>query len=399
MPQYKYSALSHNGSLERGERAAASREDLQRDLEQLGLRVHRISLARHWRPLGRNRVVRPQGFLLLVQELVSLTRAGLPLAEVLALAADRPGDPALARVLERVVADVRAGQSLSQACLSHPDVFDGLFLAAVRTGEKTGELPAVLARYQESLRQQVALRKKVSQALAYPAFLLLALVVILGVMFAFVMPRFVSMYANFDAALPTPTRWLLATAEHFPFIAVAIALLATLLLWGWRSLAATPSGRMRIDQWKLRAPLVAGAVRTAAAAHLARSLATLLAGGTPLVEALRTVHESFPNRAYALQLSRVTDQVTQGESLARAMHSAGVLPATALKMLQVGEASGGLDRMLAEMALYYEDALEGRLAQVMALIEPALILLMGLVIGGIIIVMYLPIFHLAEVIR
>ena len=134
-------------------------------------------------------------------------------------------------------------------------------------------------------------------------------------------------------------------------------------------------------------------------AHFARSLSTLLAGGTPLLEALRIVQESVPNSASALQVADVADRITQGESLAKAARAAGLLPETAIKMIQVGEASGGLDSMLAEVAQFYEDALENSLARVMALIEPALVLLMGLMIGGIIIVMYLPIFNLAEVIR
>lgn len=156
---------------------------------------------------------------------------------------------------------------------------------------------------------------------------------------------------------------------------------------------------MKIDQSTLRAPLVGGAVRTAAIANLARSLATLLSGGTPLLEALRTVQDSFPNRAFALQVAEVADRVTQGDSFAKAVRRSGLMPETAIKMLQVGEASGSLDRMLAEIAQHYEDELEDRLSRVTALVEPALVLLMGIMIGGIIIVMYLPIFNLAEVIR
>ena len=399
MPQYQYTALSHNGALVVGESAAASPENLKSELENLGLRAQKIRIKRNWTKMWRRSAVRPEEFLLFVQELLSLMRAGLPLPEVLALAADRPGEPALGQVLSRVLKDVRAGMLLSQACAVHPDIFDGLFLAALRTGEKTGELPAVLARYLEFLRRQVALRKKISQALAYPLFLLVALSVILGVMFAFVMPRFVSMYANFDAKLPAPTQWLLAAVAHFPVIALAGGALGALGLYGWRSFSANPAGRLTIDQWKLRAPLIGDAARTAAIAHLARSLATLLAGGTPLLEALRTVQASFPNRAFALRLADVADRVTQGESLAKAVRATGLMPETAIKMLQVGEASGGLDRMLTEMAQYYEEALENRLARIMALVEPALVLLMGLMIGGIIIVMYLPIFNLAEVIR
>lgn len=399
MPQYQYIALSQNGSLIAGESAAASPENLKAELEDLGLRAQRIRIKRNWAMMWRRSAVPAEKFLLLVQELLSLMRAGLPLPEVLALAADRPGEPVLGQVMRQILKDVRSGMLLSQACAAHPDIFDGLFLAALRTGEKTGELPSVLARYQEYLRRQVVLRKKISQALAYPIFLLVTLMVILGVMFAFVMPRFVSMYASFDAKLPAPTQWLLAAVEHFPLIALAGGAIAALTLSSWRSFSTKPAGRLKIDQWKLRMPLIGDAARTAAIAHLARSLATLLAGGTPLVEALRTAQESLPNRAFALRVAEVADRVTQGESLAKSARAAALMPETALKMLQVGEASGGLDRMLAEVAQFYEEILENRLARIMALAEPALVLMMGLMIGGIIIVMYLPIFSLAEVIR
>jgi type IV pilus assembly protein PilC len=399
MPQYRYTALSQNGALIVGECAAASPESLEAELENLGLRAQRIRVKRSMAKLWRKNAVRPGDFLQFVQELMALMRAGLPLPEVLALAADRPANPELGQILGRVLKDVQEGKLFSQACASHPDIFDTLFLAALRTGEKTGELPAVLARYQDFLRRRVALRKKISQALAYPVFLLVTLLTILGILFAFVMPRFVSMYANFDAKLPAPTQWLLVAVEHFPVIAVACTVFGALAWSSWRTYAATPAGRLKIDRWKLRLPLIGATERASTIAHFARSLATLLAGGTPLLEALRIVQESFPNRACALQVADVADRVMQGESLAKAVRVAGLLPETAIKMIQVGEASGGLDTMLAEVAQFYEDALENRLARVMALIEPALVLLMGLMIGSIIIVMYLPIFSLAEVIR
>ena len=399
MPQFHYTALSQNGALVVGESAAASMEVLKAELEDSGLHVQRIRAKREWMKVWQRGRVRTEAFMQLVQELHSLMRAGLPLPEALAIAADRPGEPVLARVLTRVLKDVKEGALLSQACASHPEIFDSLFLAAVRTGEKTGEMPAVLARHMDYLQRKVALGKKVSQALAYPLFLMVALTVILGVMFAFVMPRFVSMYAHFDAKLPLPPRVLLSAVAHLPLIAtVAVALVAA-GGYVWRSFVARPEGRLKIDEWKMRVPLVGNAVRTAAIAQLARSLATLLAGGTSLVEALQIAQESFPNRAYAAKVGRVAASVTQGESLAKAVRAVDLMPNTAVKMLQVGEASGGLDGILADIALYYEEALEARLARIMALIEPALMLLMGVMIGGIIIVMYLPIFNLAAVIR
>jgi type IV pilus assembly protein PilC len=399
MPQFHYTALSQNGTLVAGEGAAASAETLKAELESQGLRAQRISIKRDWAKVWQRGGVRAEAFMQLVQELLSLMRAGLPLPEALAIAADRPGEPALAQVLTRVLKDVKEGALLSQACAAHPEIFDMLFLAAVRTGEKTGEMPAVLARHLEFLRRKVALGKKVSQALAYPVFLMVALTVILSVMFVFVMPRFVSMYANFDAKLPRPTQFLLDAVSHLPLIAVASIALTAAAVYGWRTYVARPEGRMKVDAWKLRVPFAGNAMRTAAIAQLARSLATLLAGGTSLVEALNIARESFPNRAYAAKVGQVAASVTQGESLARAVRAADLMPNTAVKMLQVGEASGGLDAMFGEIAQYYEEVLENRLARIMALIEPALMLLMGVMIGGIIIVMYLPIFNLAEVIR
>ncbi|HET9462568.1 MAG TPA: type II secretion system F family protein, partial [Thiobacillus sp.] len=243
MPQYRYTALSQNGALVVGEGAAASPEGLKAELENLGLRAQRIRVKRSLALLWRKSAVRPEDFLQFVQELMALMRAGLPLPDVLALAADRPANPQLGQILGRVLKDVREGMLFSQACASHPDIFDTLFLAALRTGEKTGELPAVLARYQDFLRRRVALRKKISQALAYPAFLLVTLLTILGILFAFVMPRFVSMYANFDAQLPAPTQWLLAAVEHFPLIAAVGIALGALAWSSWRTYAAAPGGR------------------------------------------------------------------------------------------------------------------------------------------------------------
>ncbi len=399
MPQFQYTALSRTGALVAGECAAASVDALRAELESQGLRAQRIRIKRTLTALWGRSKVRAEDIAQLVQEFVSLMRAGLPLPEAVAIAADRPGQPMLAQVLERVLKDIQEGALFSQACAAHPEVFDPLFLAAARTGEKTGEMPVVMGRHLEFMRRKVAMSKKISQAMAYPLFLLVVLGVILSVMFAFVMPRFVSMYANFDAKLPAPTQWLLAAVAHFPLIALAVSLLGASAFLGWRSFISRPEGRLKLDDWKLRAPLAGNAARTAAVAQLARALSTLLSGGTALVEALRITQESFPNRAFALKVAEATERVTQGESLAHAARATGLMPDTAIKMLQVGEATGGLDRMLGEIAQYYEEALESRLARIMALIEPSLVMIMGVMIGGIIIVMYLPIFNLAEVIR
>jgi type IV pilus assembly protein PilC len=399
MPVYTYTALSASGSLTKGEGVAATPEGLAQELTARGLLVQSIRPKRTRFGLRRRRPVSPEDFLLFNQELLALLRAGLTLPEALALTSNRPDNPAFGQIVGRVREDVRGGAQFSEACARHGDVFEPLYLSTLKTGEKTGNLPNVLMRYQDYLKHRVALRKQVSRALAYPVFLLIALAVILGVLFTFVMPRFVAMYADFDAKLPWPTQLLLGFVEHLPLMAAASAALGAAAWWGWRKWTATEKGRLAVDEMKERLPYLGSINRLVAVTQLARSLATLLGGGTPLVEALRTAQGSAPNRAYGIRLERATQRVTGGGSLAQALREARLMPDTAVKLVEVGEASGSLDAMLGEVARFYEETLENRLGRTMSLIEPVLMLLMGVLIGGIIIVMYLPIFNMAEIIR
>jgi type IV pilus assembly protein PilC len=213
------------------------------------------------------------------------------------------------------------------------------------------------------------------------------------------MPRFAAMYADMGAALPLPTRVLLSIVDHLYIIGPALAALGLLAAWGWRAWLSTDSGRRQLGRLQERMPYVGEVARISTCAQLARSLATLLAGGTPLVEALRTAASSISNRLYLDRLEACTRRVTEGSSLAQAVRSSGLMPPMATRLIEVGEASGGLDSMLAEVAQFYEEVLDIRLARVMALVEPLLMLLMGVVVGGIIIVMYLPVFNMADVLK
>lgn len=399
MPFYRYQALSANGALVRGERVAAAPEQLAAELQQQGLRVLKLRERAAGRRFARGERVTPEVFLLFNQELVALLRAGLTVPDALVLVSQRPEAPRFGQVLQRVLEAVRGGAALSVACARYPQVFDALYVAALRTGEKSGRLWETLARHQGALKRSVALRKKVSQALAYPAFLLIALTLVLGVLFAFVLPRFTALYADFGVALPWPTRLLMGFVHHLPLVAAAALAMAAALWAGWRRAGRSEALQLALDRLRDRLPFFGAIRRAEAVATLARALATLLAGGTPLVEALGSVREALASPTYRRGLRAATQQVIGGESLSRALLAQQLVPAAAAQMLAVGEATGALDSMLAEIAQYQEELLEHRLARAMVLIEPLLMLLMGLLVGGIILVMYLPIFHLADVIQ
>lgn len=398
MPAFIYDALLPTGVRVREEAVADSENALRTDLARRGLLVRSVREKRTRMGLRAGRVS-PEEFALFNQEFMALVRAGLTVPDALALAAKRPDSPRLGRMLSKVLQDVQNGVPLSEACARHPEAFERLFVAALRTGERTGDLFLMLSRYQEHLRHRVALRKKLAQALTYPAFLLAALSIILAVLFVFVMPRFVAMYADLGSELPFATRVLMALVERAYLVIPLAAAVALAGAWGWRRFTATTEGRRRADRIKDGLPYLGELQRIVSAAQLARSLSTLLAGGTPLVEALRTATASLGSQVHRDKLEAATQRVIGGESLAGAVRATQLMPETAARMVEVGEASGSLDAMLAEVAQFYEDILDSRLARSMALIEPALMLLMGLIIGSIIIVMYLPIFRMAEVIR
>jgi len=399
MPVYTYTALAENGTRTQGEESALSEQALREDLARRGFMALELRAKRSGLGLPTRQRVKPEAFLLLNQEFTALLRAGLTIPEALRLAAERPDSPQLSKVLQHVEEDVRGGMSLSEACAQHGDVFDGLYLAALKTGEKTGALPQVLAKYQANLRHRVELARKVGHALAYPAFLLITLLVILVVLFVFVLPRFVSLYADFGAQLPGPTRVLITLVETMPYLLPLLLVLGVVGWMSWHRLLRDEKTRVRVDALKERLPLLGGIYRHTASAQLARTLETLLSGGTTLVEAMQITAESLPNRHRAELLKEVRRRVMEGVSLASAMAATKIMPPTAVKMIEVGEAGGGLEDMLTEVAIFHEEALSNSMTRMMALIEPILMLLMGVFVGGIIIVMYLPIFYIVDVIK
>ncbi len=399
MPAFRYRALATDGSVVAGERLADSQQALRGELAAQGLLLERARLVRGPGGWLWKRAVTPEALLLLNHELIALLHAGLPVPEALATVAERPGAPRLASVLARVLADVRTGVHLSDACAAHPEVFDGVYVSSVRTGERSGDLAGVLRRYQHDLRRRIAVRRKVAQALAYPLFLLFTLAVILGALFAFVMPRFVALYAEFEAELPLATRLLAGFVERLPVLAPAAALVGVAALLALRAWVRSERGALQWGALKQRLPLYGPLHCTFLVAHTTRTLATLLGAGLPMSGALDTVRAALPNRAYARRLEQVGARVGEGQSLARALAAEDMLPGMGLKLVEAGEAGGSLTEMLEEIAGYNEDVLEHRLGRTAALVEPALMLLMGLLVGGIILVMYLPIFRLADILQ
>ncbi len=399
MPIYVYKAFTSGGQELTRELTAPNEEELIRELQNQGLLVKHVSQKKTFFFSFQNQSVKPQDFLQCNQEIITLLKAGLTVPEVLDLVSDRPDSPRLTAVLKRILEDVKKGTQLSDACVKYPGIFDGLYLSSLRTGERTGQLAIPLGRYQEYLTQKVALQSKVSMAMVYPLFLLGVLITILGFLFTFVMPRFAALYSDFNAQLPLPTRILIVLVNHLSLVAIVLGGCGFLIWASWKTWTATQKGRVWIDESKQRLPLVSQFTRPFMISQLARTLSTLLSGGTSLMEALKVTRESLTNQFYSVKMDCVIQRVLDGESLSSAMHSEKLMPRSAVKLIEVAEASGQLEQMLQEIARSHELVLESRVQKAMTLIEPIFILLAGLLIGTVIVVMYLPIMHLSDIVK
>lgn len=389
MPRFDVVALTPEGVRRRWFAAAADAEALVRELDAQGLVVERLRVQRTWRVRQR---VRGSDRLLFVQEFAALLRAGLPVVQALELAHVRPDCPALGASLAQVLTAVRQGLAMSQACSLHGERFDPLLLAALRAGEKTGDLVTALLHHAEHLQRRQALQRRLSQALTYPVFLLLALVVVLGAIFVFVLPRFAALYADVGAELPWPTRALVSLVGALPW-ALALGAAMALLLWH------RPQWRAAWIRQLHGLPGVQGLRQQLHAAHTTRSLSALLAAGTPLLDALQTLQQTVDGPQRVERLARVTTSIREGGTLSEALRGEALLTEVGLRLVAVGEATGALADLLGEAARFYEERVDASLQRLTVLMEPLLMLVVGTLVGGVIVAMYLPIFGMADVIR
>lgn len=398
MPIYRYKALSSRGKIISGEVAAASGDELQAKLSEQGLLLQSLSKNSTTRfKIFKKNSVASEDLLLFTQEFATLLKAGLTIADALQLVADRPKQKKLEVILAEVHQRVVHGEALSEACAYYPEVFDALFLSGLRTGEQTGDLVYSLRRYQSHLRRRIDLTRRVSQALIYPAILFTLLLVVLVVLFTFVIPRFVEMYVDIGADIPAPTQLLIDFSTAFPIVMLLLLVATIIIWWGNRYLNRRP-GAVGLNL-KARIPGIKNMLSHLSMARLSRSMATLLGSGGTVHEALITSAAAVSNNSYSVKILQAAEAIRGGSSLAQSLAELQLLTPAGIKLIEVGEASGALPDITEEMAAYYEEQLDNWLNRVMQLMEPLLMLAMGLIVGTVVIVMYLPIFSMTTVIQ
>ena len=381
---------------------ADSESRLRNELEEKGLYILSLQRRGAFSGLslggGRQRKVSRQEFLVFNQELATLLKAGMPLVQSLDILRQRVSNATFKAVLDGVYEKVKAGTALSDAFAEHPGVFPAVYAASLMAGERSGSLDDVIRRYVAYEKLIGAVKRRTISALIYPAILVVLMLGLVGIIVLRVVPAFSGFYANFDRELPLSTRIIVGISDlllaNFWLIVVG-GVASVVAVLGW---IRQPGQRARVDRILLTLPWVGATVRKFATSQLARTLATLLGGGIPLVNALEVSGGALSNRHLAVEVQEVTRRVREGESFAAALRACGVFPDVAVKMVEVGESTGALQEMLNSMADFYDEEIETEVARFITLIEPVILVVMGVVIAAVVLALYMPLFELSTVI-
>lgn len=389
------------GEIIEGVYVAQSEVHLRHDFEHKGMCVLAVQPRHGLTSLtfsgSRPRRVPSREFLVFNQELATLLKAGMPLVQSLEILKQRVTNPAFQLVLNDVHERVQSGEALSDAFARHGAMFSGVYAASLLAGEKSGSLEAVLRRYVSYTKVIAQVKRRTLSALVYPAVLVALACVVVSIIVFRVVPEFADFYAGFGAELPLLTRIIVKgsmfLSGNLPFILVAIAGIVI----GGLSWLRRPGPRRQIDRWLLTVPTVGAMVRKFVTSQLARTLGTLLGGGIPLVNAIEIAGRSIGNRYMAEQFEIVGQRVREGEAFASALEARRVFPPVAVKMAEVGESTGALQEMLNSVADFYDEEIDTDVGRFVSLVEPVMLIIMGLVIASLLLALYMPLFQLSSV--
>ncbi len=348
--------------------------------------------------LGRRKNIAVPEFLVWNQELSALLKAGLPLLQALDLMLERMKNPTFREVLGDIRDRVKSGEELSDAFAIHGDLFPRLYPSALKAGERSGELEQVIRRFVRYLKLVLDARKRVVSALVYPVVLICLSIAMIAMMAIYVVPKFEVFFADMEVELPMITQITLGLSHFLNE--------RTLFVWNWawialglgaaavalRKYANTPAGRIRVDGWRLRIPLLGPVFHRFALSEFCRSLSTLLKGGIPLVPALEIATGSVSNAAVREKIEPRIQLVREGRPFYAALEDSGVFTDMAIDMVKVGEATGALDDMLSSVSDFLDEQVEVRMQRLLSLVEPIMLVFMGIIIGLLLVSIYLPMF-------
>ena len=401
MAEYLLRYADPRGQMHEQVADASNEREARERLTQQGFLVYSVTakdLSARFTGSSKKKTVDLEKFLIFNQQFVTLIRAGLPILKGLDLLADRLTDEKLGRHIQEVRNEVRTGTVLSDA-FAKQGVFPPVYVTSVLAGEKSGSLVEVLDRYVTYQKLTLALRKKLLVSLLYPCILIILVIALIFFLVTYVVPNFAALYTSMQAKLPMPTQILIAvgtTARSYVLFGVAALAALGVFLYFW---AKRESSKEIIDRIQMKIPLVGEVLTKYQVAQLSRVLGTLLVGGIPLLQALETAGRSLGTVVLRKALETSAVSVREGRPLSESLAKTGIVPDLAVDMMEVGESTGALPAMLTSVAEFYDEDVATRMTALLSLIEPAIMIFMGIFVAFVLVSLYLPIFSLADTIR
>jgi len=395
---FTYEGIDRKGAKVKGEASGKTPALVRAELRKQGINAKKVVKKREIR-LGGKKKIKPLDIAIFTRQMATMMKAGVPLVQAFEIVADGLENQSMKDLVLQLKVDVEGGNNFAGALSKHPDYFDDLYCSLIDAGEQSGALETMLDRVALYKEKSEALKQKIKKAMKYPATVVVAAVIVTAILLLKVVPVFEDLFHGFGAELPAFTQFVISLSEslqnNFFFILIFLIVFSVIFV---QLKKRSEAFRNSLDRLVLRLPIVGDLAFKSTIARYARTLSTTFAAGVPLIDALDACAGATGNVVYRNAVLQVKDDVSTGQQLQFAMRSTGVFPAMALQMTAIGEESGALDAMLEKVAIYYEDEVDNAVDGLTSMMEPLIMSVLGVVIGGLIIAMYLPIFQMGSVV-
>jgi len=401
MPVYEYTARNPaNGQIMKGQLDVPSKDDVVKHLKQQKMMM--VNIREQPKQISfslKRKSVSTRDIVIFTRQFATMINAGLPLVQSLDILAKQTENPALSEVTRQVVYDVESAHTLADAFSKHPKAFTDLYVNMVAAGEAGGILDTILLRLATFLEKNDALVRKVKGAMVYPGVIFTVAAVAVAVLLIFVIPTFQAMFASVNLELPLPTRIVIGASQLLTNYWWVILLVIGGTVFGIRKYYTTDDGKKRIDQMLLNAPVLGDLLRKSAVSRFTRTLGTLISSGVSILDGLEITAKTAGNRVIHDAVMASRNSIAGGETIAAPLEKSKVFPPMVISMIAVGEQTGGLDEMLSKIADFYDDEVDVAVGALLSLMEPIMIVVLGVIVGGMVVAMYLPIFDMVNAVQ
>ena len=397
MASFTYTARSFSGDLRTATLEASSRDDVIVQLRRQRLSVVKIDEATAKKP--RRGHIKMRDIVIFTRQFSTMINAGLPLVQALTILAEQSQNKVLSDITHKIVFDVESGNTVADAMGKHPQAFSPLYVNMVAAGEAGGILDTILMRLATFMEKNDALVRKVKGAMIYPGVIMSVAGVAVTVLLLFVIPVFENLFSSAGLALPLPTRVVMGASRFLKGYWYMIIAIVVAAWFAYKRYAATPDGRLKIDRFLLQVPVLGDVLRKSAVSRFTRTLGTLVSSGVSILDGLEITARTAGNRVVQDAIMESRSSIAGGDTIAAPLKKSGVFPPMVISMISVGEQTGGLDEMLSKIADFYDDEVDAAVGNLLSLLEPLMIVFLGVVVGGMVVSMYLPIFDMINAVQ